>query len=140
VVIGIAVGITQSGGVALLLGIGLVFGISWLATRIGLVLPAAAVGVRMTIGESWAATRPVSSQILLPLIVIALVAGLVQQAILLVFGQTVSFETFGMMQEQRVLTLPGQLVNGIVTWLQLLVNLALMTTLYGNLIEGRQLN
>jgi hypothetical protein len=140
VVIGIAVGITQSGGVALLLGIGLVFGISWLATRIGLVLPAAAVGERMTVRESWAATRPVSSQILLPLIVIALVAGLVQQAILLVFGQTVSFETFGMMQEQRVLTLPGQIVNGVVTWLQLLVNLALMTTLYGNLVEGRQLN
>ena len=103
-------------------------------------LPAAAVGVRMTIGESWAATRPVSSQILLPLIVIALVAGLVQQAILLVFGQTVSFETFGMMQEQRVLTLAGTAGQRIVTWLQLLVNLALMTTLYGNLIEGRQLN
>jgi len=27
-----------------------------------------------------------------------------------------------------------------VSWLQLLVNLALMTTLYGNLIQGRQLN
>jgi hypothetical protein len=44
------------------------------------------------------------------------------------------------MQEQVVLSLPGQIVNGFVSWLQILVNLALMTTLYGNLIEGRQLN
>ena len=130
----------QSAVVALFFGIGLVFGFSWLATRIGLVLPAAAVGERMTIGESWAATRPVSSQILLPLIVIALVAGLVQQANLLLLGQTVNVDGFGMMQGQRVLTLPGHIVQGIVTWLQLLVNLALMTTLYGNLVEGRQLN
>jgi hypothetical protein len=95
----------------------------------------------MTIGESWAATRPVSSQILLPLIVIALAAGLINQAILLVLGQSVSVpDMFGVMQEMRVLTLPGQIVSGVVSWLQVLVNLALMTTLYGNLIEGRQLN
>jgi hypothetical protein len=34
------------GGLALLFGIGLVFGASWVATRIGLVLPAAAMGER----------------------------------------------------------------------------------------------
>jgi hypothetical protein len=61
--------------------------------------------------------------------------------ILLDLGQMVSVQDmFGAMQEQRVLTLPGQIVNGVVSWLQILVNLALMTTLYGNLIEGRQLN
>ncbi|MCT4685421.1 MAG: hypothetical protein N4A39_16995 [Roseicyclus sp.] len=136
----IVVSATQSPAVAIFFGIGLVFGVSWLATRIGLVLPAAALGERMTIGESWAVTRPVSSQILLPLIVIALVAGVIQQAILVVFGQTVPVETFGMVEVQRVLSVPGQIVNGLVSWLQLLVNLALMTTLYGNLVEGRQLN
>jgi hypothetical protein len=131
----------QSQFILLLFGIGLVFGVSWMATRIGLILPAAALGERMTIGESWVATRPVSSQILLPLIVIALAAGLINQAILLVLGQSVSVpDMFGVMQEMRVLTLPGQIVSGVVSWLQVLVNLALMTTLYGNLIEGRQLN
>jgi hypothetical protein len=44
------------------------------------------------------------------------------------------------MQEQVTLSVPGQIVNGIMSWLQILVNLALMTTLYGNLIEGRPLN
>jgi membrane-anchored glycerophosphoryl diester phosphodiesterase (GDPDase) len=140
IVIGIVVAVTQSPALAIVLGIGLVFGASWVATRVGLVLPAAALGERMTIGESWAVTRPVASQILLPLIVIALVVGVIQQLILVIFGQTVTVDMFGTMQEQIVLSLPGQILNGVVSWLQLLLNLALMTTLYGNLIEGRQLN
>ena len=141
IVIGIAAAATQSQIVLLLFGVGLIFGVSWVATRIGLILPAAALGERMKIGESWAATRPVSSQILLPLIVIALVAGLINQAVLLVLGQpTMMQDAFGQMQQVRVLTLPGQIVSGVVSWLQVLVNLALMTTLYGNLIQGRQLN
>ena len=139
-VVGLVAAITQSLAVAVVLGIGLVFGASWVATRIGLVLPAAALGERMTIRESWAVTRPVASQILLPLIVIALVVGVVQQLILVIFGQTVTVDVFGTMQEQVVLSVAGQVVNGLVSWVQILVNLALMTTLYGNLVEGRQLN
>jgi hypothetical protein len=141
IVIGILTVAIQSPLVLLIFGIGLVFGVSWMATRVGLILPAAALGERMTISESWAATRPVSSQILLPLIVIAVAVGLIGQLILVVFGQTVPTpDLTGAIQEFRVLTLPGQILNGIVSWLQILVNLALMTTLYGNLIEGRQLN
>ena len=138
--VGLVAAITQSVAVAVVLGIGLVFGASWVATRIGLVLPAAALGERMTIGESWTVTRPVASQIFLPLIVIALVVGVIQQLILVIFGQTVQVDMFGTMQEQVVLSLPGQVVSGLVAWVQILVNLALMTTLYGNLVEGRQLN
>jgi hypothetical protein len=140
IVIGIVTAVTASLAVGVVLGVGLVFAISWIATRIGLVLPAAAIGERMTIGESWGATRPVASQILLPLIVIALAVGLVQQLVVVLFGQAVTVETFGMMQEQVVLSLPGQIIAAVISWLQILLNLALMTTLYGNLIEGRQLN
>jgi hypothetical protein len=140
IVVGIVAGVTRSPALAVALGIGLVFGASWVATRIGLVLPAAALGERMTIGESWAVTRPVASQILLPLIVIALVVGVIQQLVVVIFGQTVTVDMLGTMQEQVVLSLPGQILSGVVSWLQLLVNLALMTTLYGNLVEGRQLN
>jgi hypothetical protein len=140
IVVGILAAITQSVSVAIALGIGLVFGASWVATRIGLVLPAAALGERMKIGESWAVTRPVASQIFLPLIVIALVVGVIQQLIVVIFGQTTTVEMFGMMQDQIVVSLPGQIVYGLVSWVQILLNLALMTTLYGNLVEGRQLN
>lgn len=140
IVVGIVAAITQSIAVAIAMGIGLVFGASWVATRLGLVLPAAALGERMTIGESWAVTRPVASQILLPLIVIALVVGVIQQLIALIFGQATMVEMFGVMQDQIVLSLPGQVLSGLASWLQILLNLALMTTLYGNLVEGRQLN
>jgi hypothetical protein len=93
----------------------------------------------MTIAESWAITRPVSGHILLPLIVIALGVGLIQQLILVVFGQGVPPDAFPG-PDAVTLSLPGQLLNAILSWLQLLFNLALMTTLYGNLVEGRQLN
>lgn len=141
IVIGIVTVAVQSTAVIVVFGIGLVFGVSWVATRIGLILPAAALGERMTISESWAATRPVSSHILLPLIVIAVTVGIINQIVLLVFGTVVPMTNpLGEMQEMRILTLPGQIISGVVSWLQVLVNLALMTTLYGNLIEGRQLN
>jgi hypothetical protein len=68
------------------------------------------------------------------------VVGVIQQLVVVIFGQTVTVDMFGTMQEQVVLSLPGQILSGVVSWLQLLVNLALMTTLYGNLVEGRQLN
>ena len=139
-VVTLVVAITQSGALAVVMGIGLLLGVSWVATRLGLVLPAAAIGERMTLSESWAATRPVSGQILLPLVVIALVVGLVGQVIVLIFGEVQTVQIMGQTQEQLILSLPGQVINGLVTWLQLLVNLALMTTLYGNLIEGRALN
>jgi hypothetical protein len=124
IVIGLAFMILPGAGMAVLLGIGLVVGVSWAGTRVGLVLPAAAIGAPLTIGESWQVTKPVSGQILLPIIVIALVAGLSGQAVLLVLGPN----------------LLGVLASSLVSWLQLLVNLALMTTLFGNLIEGRALN
>lgn len=140
IVIGIVTALFQSAAVALVLGIGLIFGATWVATRIGLVLPAAALGQKMGIGESWRATAPVSGQILLPLIVIALVTGILGQVIVVFFGDTQMVTQFGQSQEVVILSLPGQILNGIVSWLQILVNLALLTTLYGNLVEGRQLN
>ncbi len=139
-VLGVLLVSTQSVGVAIFFGIGLVFGVSWLGTRIGLILPAAALGERMTIGESWAATRPVSSQILLPLIVIAIAFGILGQINALIFGQSTMIQVGAMEQEQMTLSLPGQILGGVIYWVQLLMNLALLTTLYGNLIEGRALN
>ncbi|MEJ6393088.1 hypothetical protein V8J82_07475 [Gymnodinialimonas sp. 2305UL16-5] len=130
------------GNVAILflLGIGLVFGLTWVSTRIGLILPAAAIGEKLTINESWKATAPVSGQIVLPIFVIALAFGLIGQLIIAAFGSTSPVEFGGQTFEQVTLSTPGLILNIAVSWVQMLVNLALMTTLYGNLIEGRQLN
>ncbi|QBY02101.1 hypothetical protein E2K80_16290 [Rhodophyticola sp. CCM32] len=128
VVLGFGIGIIGSllpiRGLLVFMGIGMITALMWISTRVGLILPAAAVGAKLRIRESWAATRPVSGQILLPIIVVAIVGAIVSQLIVLLLG--VGF-------------VPA-LIGTLVSWLQLLVNLALMTTLYGNLIEGRALN
>ncbi len=123
-VIGFVVVLLPSPMVAGFLGIGLVVGVLWISARIGLILPAAALGQPLRVSESWAVTAPVSGQILLPVLVIAVVGGVVSQVVHMILGMTIA----------------AALVNVGVSWLQLLMNLGLMTTLYGNLIEGRQMN
>ncbi|GAB5449027.1 hypothetical protein [Gymnodinialimonas sp.] len=139
-VIGIVVAVVQSQALAIALGVGLVFGLSWIATRIGLILPAAAIGEKLGIGESWRATAPVSGQIVLPIIVIALASTILNQGIIAAFGTAIPVETPFGAQQQVTLSMVGVILSIAVSWMQMLVNLALMTTLYGNLIEGRQLN
>ncbi|QXT39937.1 hypothetical protein [Gymnodinialimonas ceratoperidinii] len=140
IVVGIFVAVLQSPAIIVALGIGLIIGVSWMATRVGLVLPAAAIGERLTLRESWAATAPVSGQIILPIIVIALVTTILNQGIVAVFGTSVDVMTPIGQQQQVTLSAIGVVLSVAVGWAQMLVNLALMTTLYGNLIEGRQLN
>lgn len=122
--IGIVLAAVPVPAVGIVLGFGLIFGVSWVATRVGLILPAAAIGAPLKVGESWDATAPVSAQIILPIFVIAIAGALASQLMILIFGATIL----------------GAIASIAVSWLHLLVNLALMTTLYGNLVEGRQLN
>ncbi len=140
IVIGILIAVVQSEALAILLGVGLIFGLSWVATRVGLILPAAAIGEKLGIGESWRATAPVAGQIILPIFVLALVSTILNQGIIAGFGEAVAVETPFGVQQQVTLNGVGVALSLVVTWLQMLLNLALMTTLYGNLIEGRQLN
>lgn len=140
IVVVVIISVLQSPAIAIALGVALNFALTWVATRIGLILPAAAIGERVTIGESWRATAPVSGQIILPLIVFGLAATILNQAIIAAFGTSVDVVTPFGTQPQVTLSMAGVVLNVAVTWIQMLVNLALMTTLYGNLIQGRQLN
>ncbi len=140
IVIGILITLVRSEALAILLGVGLVFGLSWVATRVGLILPAAAIGEKLRISESWKATAPVSGQIILPIFVLALASTILNQGIIALFGETTGIPTQFGVQQQVTLSAVGTILSLVVTWLQMLLNLALMTTLYGNLIEGRQLN
>lgn len=139
-VIGVVVTVIQSQALAILLGVGLVFGLSWVATRVGLILPAAALGEKLRIAESWRATSPVAGQIILPIFVLALASAILNQGIIAAFGTTTLIDTPFGAQPQVTLSALGTALSLVITWLQMLLNLALMTTLYGNLIEGRQLN
>lgn len=103
---------------------GLAVGLMWVLTRLGLILPAAALGQPMSLGESWEATRPVSTDLLLPLIVITIAGGGLAQLNLSVLGSGPV----------------GTILGMLIYWLQVLMNLSLMTTLYGTQVEGRRLN
>lgn len=140
ILVGLIAAIVQSTAIAIALGVGLVFGLSWAATRVGLILPAAALGERLSLSESWKATAPVSGQIILPIIVIALASTILNQGIVAGFGEAQPIMTALGMQQQVTLSMTGIILSVVVGWVQMLVNLALMTTLYGNLIQGRQLN
>lgn len=119
--IGIVTAILQSPAVLLVVSLGVGIGFTWMFTRLGLVLPAAALGEYMKLGDSWGTTARVSGEILLPIIVIPIVFFLIQSVL-------------------GLLPVIGVILTLVVFWVQMLVNLALLTTLYGNLVEGRQLN
>jgi hypothetical protein len=91
-----------------------------LPLRVGLGLPAAALGGRMSTAESWRRTAPAGGAIL----VLALLAALLGYALSLLAGLPTA------------LRLPLSLVA---SWFVLMVSVAVLTTLYGHLVEGRRL-
>jgi len=107
--------------VALMLGIAFAAVLSWLWMRWGLSLPATAVGKPMTIGESWATTKPLSGAIF--------VASLIMFAISISVGFGVD-AIFGA-------GLIGGILNLVINWISIMVGISILTTLYGHLVEGR---
>jgi hypothetical protein len=96
----------------------------WLWMRLALILPAAAVGRPMTLGESWRYTARASGAIFVAIVILSALsigAGFVLD-----------------------LLLPGGLVRTVfdvvVTWISLMVGVSVMTTLYGHLVERRAID
>lgn len=123
IVIGIVLGILPSQAIAFALLTGFTLGLTWAITRVGLILPAAALGQKMTFGESWEATKPVASHMLVPLFFISLAMVILNQLVVVIFGGS------------ALALVPSALLY----WVQVLLNLSLLTTLYGTQVEGRPL-
>lgn len=117
-------------GVRGLFVLGLIFGIvmgsllAWFWFRIALVLPSLAVGQPLKIGESWAVTKPLSGTIF-GVVVILTVLNIAATSLLGLIGAG--------------LPLVAQVINLGVTWVFLMVGVSILTTLYGHLIEKRDL-
>ncbi len=110
------------GGIILGLLIGIVFSYFWL--RFAICLPATAVGKPMKIGESWSATAPLSGTIFGVTIIISALNLLASYAA----GQLGALSgVLGMVAEVGV------------TWVTMMVGVSILTTLYGHLVEGRDL-
>lgn len=97
----------------------------WIALRISLCLPAAAVGERMSVAHSWKVTAPVNTAVLGA----AALLSLLNFVLSLVVG----------------LLLPGDglvpaLLQTCVFLVEGIIFVSVLTTLYGHLVEGRPLN
>lgn len=97
----------------------------WVSMRLSLVLPAAAIGERLGLRDSWQATRPIA------LGIIGLFALTIGFAMLLMVGVMVLYYT---------LPMTGQIAAAIVQWIMMLLQLSILTTLYGVYVERRSLD
>lgn len=102
-------------------GLAVLFTFLWL--RVALILPAAAVGQRLTLSDAWNAGSAMSSEIL-------------RASAIVVALNMVASLILGLLPLPMVLSLIVQLV---ITWITLMVGSSLLTTLYGHLIEKRPL-
>ena len=99
---------------------------AWVGLRLSISLPAVALGERMTLGEAWARTRPAAGAI-------AALTGLLF-ALNLGMSALVSLATIAGQPAMlaTILSLP-------LDWALALLLVAILTTLYGHLVEGREL-
>ena len=97
--------------------------LSYLAMRWALPLPAKAIGTEMRFSESWKATAPLGSTIFG--VVVALI----------VFNFAVGF-IGGVFAPLPII---GFIINVAVSWLTGMLGISILTTLYGHIVEGRDL-
>lgn len=98
------------------------FAAGWAALRLSASLPAVALGERMGLGEAWAATAPASGAVALLVAILAL-------------GDLALDALVGVLP-----TAPGLVVAVVAGWAALMLGIAVLTTLYGHLAEGRPLS
>jgi hypothetical protein len=100
--------------------LGVYFSYFWL--RIAVILPAIAIGKTMSLSEAWAATAPLSSAILgASAILVALNIG-VSGIVGALSGGAVAL-----------------IIDIVVNWVTLMIGTSILTTIYGNAVEGRPL-
>ena len=104
-----------------LLGLGAIMYFSYMSLRLGLVLPATAIGRPMGFRQSWMATEPYATAILGTSVIIVLINGAVPQVSAL---------------------LPNPLRSMLdlaAGWVTVMLGISVLTTLYGVIIERRDL-
>ena len=99
----------------------LLIGYFWL--RYGLILPSAALGVRMSLGESWGETKPYAG---------AVFVAQLCSSIFFAIPTVIANSPFGA-------PLSGFAYFAVGGWLQVMVGISLLTALYGHIHEKREL-
>ena len=99
-------------------------GVSYLVFRLSICLPARAIGEKMGIRESWSKTAELSGAVFQAALFIALINTVIE-AVRTALGVYMPIVAEG-------LSMLG-------TWIMTLVGISILTTLYGMIVEGRQL-
>jgi hypothetical protein len=113
------------GNVTLLLLLTTLMGVffTWIWLRLALLLPGTAVGKPISMGDAWSASGRLSGPIF-------------QAAVILVALNVLVSFVFGTALGGNIV---GDILNLIVSWVTMMVGISMLTTLYGHLIEGREL-
>lgn len=102
---------------------------TWIVLRIGLILPAAALGERMTIGESFQQTAPIAA----PLVVTALCVTAFQS-----IPSFLEILTGGFANEASPsFAVIAVAALAVFSWINFFVSFGILTVAYGHTVEGR---
>lgn len=93
--------------------------------RMALVLPSLALGAGLTIGQAWEKSTGYTGAILGLAVLLALINGVVPLLISLLFGQLVWIE---------------MALNGAFLWFYFMLNISVLSTLYGYIVQQREVH
>ncbi len=113
--------------IALRWGVGLLVTVIYL--RFALALPAVALGERVTFGESWQESKPYFAAI----IVLSIVLNLLNAVAMLVLGVVLVS-----VAESQGLTFAVSLLVMLFQWFYFMLNISILSTLYGHIVEKRE--
>lgn len=108
--------------IVITLGVVVLGAVTWF--RLAIVLPGTAIGQPMSFSEAWSKTNDVSGAIFVAMLILALMnigVGLVLMPLLSVLGPV------------------GIVSQFAIQWISILISASMLTTLYGHVIEGRDL-
>ena len=108
--------------------------------RLGMILPAGAIGKPVTIGEAWTATRGQSATMVLLAILTFLLSLLFQVPALLDGGSLTPNDVAAGSAGAGPAGIVGVVYDLVASWILLLVGVSILSTLYGHFIEGRALD
>ena len=109
---------------ATIIGIASAAALGWVWFRFAVVLPGTAIGKPMTIGEGWAATARIASPLFMAVLIMVAINIVVAELLGATFGDANTLST---------------IVQIIVQWISLMVGVSMLTTIYGHVVEGREL-
>lgn len=115
----------STGGVGVALSMGLVIGtiVAVLYLRMALILPAVALDQKLTMGQAWSATSGHTGAIIVLALALAFINAVVPLVINMAFGELVWINIA---------------LGGLFQWFYFMLSISILSTLYGHIIQKRE--